>query len=396
MEPDQTTRGLPGQGKTVAVAMSGGVDSSVAAALLLKQGYQVVGLHMKLAPSDPVSPNTPRPKSCCSLDDSLDARQVCHRLGIPFYVLDFQEVFAQKVVQYFVESYRRGLTPNPCVMCNMEVKNRVLMAKAKEIGCDCLATGHYARVGQNPQTGVFEISRPRDHHKDQTYFLFGTPAEELPHMLFPLAETEKPQARKLAGELSFLNWNKPDSQEICFVPGDYRDFVRDRLGPQTPGEMVDTSGQVVGTHPGLAAYTIGQRRGLGVSAPNPLYVVALDPASNRVILGEEPWLYSDGMEVTGVNWVSVAPPVGPLEVMVKVRYAHQGVNAQVIPQPDGSCRVTFSEPVRAVAPGQAAVFYRGDVMLGGGWITQSFNTEIPAIPEPARSLPEAHPFRGRA
>jgi tRNA-specific 2-thiouridylase len=351
----------------VAVAMSGGVDSSVAAALLVEEGWQVVGVHMKLHSLPDASR---RDKSCCSIDDSLDARQVCARLGIPFYVLDFTREFEERVMRYFVEGYRAGRTPNPCVMCNQTVKNRLLLDKAREFGCDHLATGHYAAIRWNAAAGRHEIVKPRDRRKDQTYFLWGTPARELPFLLFPLAGHEKPQARAEAARRDFITWDKPDSQEVCFVPGDYRDFLRSRLedAPPPPGNFVDGAGRVLGRHQGLPYYTVGQRRGLGLSAAEPWYVIALKPDANQVVLGSEAELHGNSLRVSGVNWVSCPPPGGPCEAVVKVRYAHAGTPARITPTGPAEARVEFAEPVRSIAPGQAAVFYADDVLLGGGWI----------------------------
>lgn len=350
----------------VAVAMSGGVDSSVAAALLVEQGYDVVGVHMKLIPP-PTGPVKRR--SCCSLDDSLDARQVSARLGIPFYVVDFQEAFKAQVVDYFVGAYAKGETPNPCVMCNQNIKAGALLEKVREFGCDLLATGHYAALGTHPETGQPQLLKPKDKRMDQTYFLIGTKAEELPYLLFPLADHEKPAARNQAESLGLITWDKPDSQDVCFVPGDYRDVLRKSLSKAPePGDFVDENGKTLGAHKGLPFYTIGQRRGLGLSAPEPLYVLALRTEENQVVLGSEDALYLKTMQCNGVNWVSISPPRGPLEAVVKVRYAHEGTRAILTPASDGRWQVDFAEPVRAIAPGQAAAFYAGDVLLGGGWI----------------------------
>lgn len=361
----------------VAVAMSGGVDSSVAAALLVDQGHQVVGVHMKL---HDLPPEQRRDKSCCSIDDSLDARQACARLGIPFYVLDFTERFQSAVIDYFIDGYRGGETPNPCVMCNREVKSSVLLERVREFGCDYLATGHYARIrppaedgeGSGSGNGDWELARPRDRHKDQTYFLFGTPREELPHLLFPLADLVKTQTRAAAEQRRFFTWNKPDSQEVCFVPSDYRNFLRGRMEPVLPGNFVDGSGKVLGSHGGIPFYTVGQRRKLGVSAAEPLYVVALRPRSNEVVLGPEAELFAREFRVGGANWVSRPPITAPIEAEVKIRYSHEGARARIVTEKNGggedTLRVEFENPVRAIAPGQAAVFYQDDVVLGGGWI----------------------------
>jgi tRNA-specific 2-thiouridylase len=370
MEPfaTQAPRGLAAAPRgRIAVAMSGGVDSSVAAALLVEQGWDVVGVHMKLAG---VPDAGARNRSCCSLDDAMDARQVCARLGIPFYVLDFTAEFHGSVISYFVESYRAGRTPNPCVMCNRTVKNALLLERVREFGCSFLATGHYAGIRQNPETGAFEIVTPRDRRKDQTYFLWGTPREELPWLRFPLADYDKPQARQVAARHQFITWDKPDSQEVCFVPGDYRDFLKPRLmdAPPPKGDFVDRRGRVLGRHEGLPYYTVGQRRGIGIAAARPLYVVALRPERNQVVLGPVEELYQDSARLSGVNWVSCPEPAAPVEAVVKVRYAHEGTPAVIEPAGPGTAVVRFRSPVRAVAPGQAAVFYAGDVLLGGGWI----------------------------
>lgn len=370
-QPAQRGAGSPAPRGRIAIAMSGGVDSSVAAALLLEEGWEVVGVHMKLheAPE-----GERRNKSCCSVDDALDARQVCARLGIPFYVLDYVDVFRERVIDYFVNAYRAGLTPNPCVMCNQTVKNALLLRQVREFGCDYLATGHYAHIMPGPEGEAPVLVRPADRRKDQTYFLFGTPREELPWLRFPLAHLDKPQVRAVAERHGFITWDKPDSQEVCFVPRDTGAFLQGMMkdAPPLPGPFVNRSGEVLGTHRGLPFYTVGQRRGLGLSAPNPVYVLALRPERNEVVLGEENELLGSSLRATGVNWVSREAPSESIEATVKVRYAHEGTPATITPAEDSqdatAVRVDFHEPVRAIAPGQAAVFYAGDVLLGGGWI----------------------------
>jgi tRNA-specific 2-thiouridylase len=354
----------PGLGR-VAVALSGGVDSSVAAALLVEQGHDVVGVHMKLHDLPDAQKHG---KACCSLDDSLDARQVCAQLGIPFYVIDFVEPFRHHVMDYFVESYRVGRTPNPCVMCNTHVKHRALLQRVREFGCDYLATGHYAGIRRNPESGEHEILRPRDRHKDQTYFLFGTAAIDLPFLLFPLAELDKSATRESAERHGFVTWNKPDSQEICFVPRDYRDFVRPRLEHSAQGPFVDRAGRVLGEHEGVAFYTIGQRRGLGIASAQPLYVTAIRPERNEVVLGAEGDLMASTARLSAVNWLCRPLPEGPIEVWAKIRYADPGTPARVLPGLEATATLEFLRPVRAITPGQAAVFYTGDRLLGGGWI----------------------------
>ena len=350
----------------VAMAMSGGVDSSVAAVLLKEQGHEVIGLHMKLYHGPE---NETRPKSCCSLDEAIDARAACHRLNIPFYVLDCQKEFRDSVINYFVEEYSRGNTPNPCVMCNKEIKSNLLLKKVDELDCDYLATGHYAKIRFNPLIRRQQLMRPQDLRKDQTYFLHSIPADELHRLMFPLADIIKPEVRKIAGKLNLSAANKPDSQEICFVPKDYRNFLKQELN-EVPehGEFISVSGEVLGEHLGLPFYTIGQRRGLGLSDSTPYYVVKIDKVKNRIVLGKEEDLYSKTIFVSGVNWLSISPPKEKLHVTAKLRYSHQGVTASVFPESDNKVRLELDVPERAVTPGQAAVFYQDEILLGGGWI----------------------------
>ena len=350
----------------VAMAMSGGVDSSVAAVLLKEQGHEVIGLHMKLYHGPE---NGTRPKSCCSLDEAIDARATCHRLNIPFYVLDCQKEFRESVIDYFVEEYSRGHTPNPCVMCNKEIKSNLLLKKVDELDCDYLATGHYAKIRFNPLIRRQQLIRPQDLRKDQTYFLHSIPANELHRLMFPLADIIKPEVRKIAGIMNLSAANKPDSQEICFVPKDYRNFLKQELKEvPEPGEFISLSGEVLGEHLGLPFYTIGQRRGLGLSDSTPYYVVKIDKGNNRIVLGKEEDLYSKTIFVYGVNWLSISPPKEKLHVTAKLRYSHQGVPASVFPESDNKVRLELDVAERAVTPGQAAVFYHDEILLGGGWI----------------------------
>ena len=350
----------------VAMAMSGGVDSSVAAVLLKEQGHEVIGLHMKLYHGPE---NETRPKSCCSLDEAIDARAACHRLNIPFYVLDCQKEFRESVIDYFVEEYSRGNTPNPCVMCNKEIKSNLLLKKVDELDCDYLATGHYAKIRFNPLIRRQQLIRPQDLRKDQTYFLHSIPADELHRLMFPLADIIKPEVREIAGKLNLSAANKPDSQEICFVPKDYRNFLKQELNEvPEPGEFISVSGEVLGEHLGLPFYTIGQRRGLGLSDSTPYYVVKIDKVKNRIVLGKEEDLYSKTIFVSRVNWLSISPPKEQLHVTTKLRYSHQGVAASVFPESDNKVRLELDVPERAVTPGQAAVFYQDEILLGGGSI----------------------------
>ena len=350
----------------VAMAMSGGVDSSVAAVLLKEQGHEVIGLHMKLYHGPE---NETRPKSCCSLDEAIDARAACHRLNIPFYVLDCQKEFRESVIDYFVEEYSRGNTPNPCVMCNKEIKSNLLLKKVDELDCDYLATGHYAKIRFNPLIRRQQLMRPQDLRKDQTYFLHSIPGDDLHRLMFPLADIIKPEVRKIARKLNLSAANKPDSQEICFVPKDYRNFLKQELN-EVPehGEFISVSGEVLGEHLGLPFYTIGQRRGLGLSDSTPYYVVKIDKVKNRIVLGKEEDLYSKTIFVSRVNWLSISPPKEQLHVTAKLRYSHQGVTASVFPESDNKVRLELDVPERAVTPGQAAVFYQDEILLGGGWI----------------------------
>lgn len=350
----------------VAMAMSGGVDSSVAAALLKEQGHKVIGLHMKLYHGPE---NESRQKSCCSLDEAIDARSACHRLDIPFYILDYQKEFRESVIDYFISEYSNGQTPNPCVMCNKKIKNDLLLKKVDELDCDFLATGHYARVYNNRENGRPQLARPQDLCKDQTYFLHGIPALELPRLMFPLEKIIKPEVRKIADKLNLSAAKKPDSQEICFVPKNYRVFLKQEMktNPER-GEFVSVSGEVLGQHKGLPYYTIGQRRGLGLSDKTPYYVTKIDKAQNKVVLGKEEDLFSKTIHVSSVNWVSIEAPDIPIRVSAKLRYAHQGAPATVFPVSGNQARVEFDSPERSVTPGQAAVFYQDDILLGGARI----------------------------
>ena len=349
----------------VAMALSGGVDSSVAASLLLKQGYDVIGLHMKLH-----NETVTAARRCCSLDDSLDARSVCDKLGIPFYILNFMDEFQESVIDYFVHEYSIGRTPNPCAMCNRTIKIHALMEKVEELECDYLATGHYAQVDRNPETGRLQLKKPADLRRDQTYFLYGTRPEELERLLFPLAEYQKQgDVRKFAEGIDSALAEKKDSQEVCFVSQDYRPFVMKKLGYEPePGDFVDVEGKVLGKHQGIPFYTIGQRRGLGVSGPHPYYVVRLDRETNQVVLGRPEDCITHEVDVNQVNWVSIEPPTRPFVASVKLRYSHRESAARILPRSDHEVDLELLEPVKSVAPGQAAVFYQGDVVLGGGWI----------------------------
>ena len=348
----------------VVVAMSGGVDSSVAALLLHQQGYEVVGVTMKLYAVD--QEDLPAQyKGCCSLDDVEDARSVCRTLGIPHYVLNVQEEFQTHVIDYFCSEYQRGRTPHPCIACNDKIKFDFLMGRAAVLQADYVATGHYASIQHTP-AGV-ALKKAVDREKDQSYVLFGMGQDALVHTLMPVGDFTKQSIRQMALDAGFVNADKPDSQDICFIPfGDYKAFLQDRVEP-TPGEIVDAEGRVLGRHRGIEFFTVGQRRGLGIAAGEPMFVLKVEPETGRVVVGPEESLYQDRLWASRVNYTLGRPPDGPVEVSVKIRYKAEEAAATLHPRPDGAL-VCFERPQRAIAPGQAAVFYQGDVLLGGGII----------------------------
>lgn len=353
----------------VVVGMSGGVDSSAAAALLLEKGYDVVGITLKLWPQDCISRAEDK---CCGPQAVTDARAVCHRLGIPFYLVDESADFQQQVIQYFAEEYKAGRTPNPCVMCNEKLKFGTLLTRARKLGAEFIATGHYARIERDTRTGRQLLKRGRDPRRDQSYFLFSLRQHQLARALFPLGELHKTETREVAREKSLKTADKEESMEICFVPdNDYGHFLRQaKLVELHRGEVVDLQGRVLGHHDGVEFYTIGQRRGLGVSAPKPLYVVDLDPVRNRVVVGDDTDLSRDEFRVERCNWVPFEEPPASLTVSAKIRYNHPGTDAVVTPRADGSATVKLRVPQRAITPGQACVFYQDDLVVGGGWIAQ--------------------------
>lgn len=355
----------------VAVAMSGGVDSSVAAALLTQQGYRVVGITLQIWQE---SQTDPRHAGCCSLGAVVDARRVARTLGIAHYVLNLRDKFAQTVIADFIDEYRHGRTPNPCVQCNRFVKFDAFLDKANELGAQLIATGHYARIQYDEESGRWLLLKAISQEKDQSYVLFPMTQQQLSHTLFPLGElSSKTETRTLARELGLPVADKPDSQDICFVAeaGGYRAFLRSRIPDSVrPGEIRDVHGSVLGKHAGIAFFTIGQRRGLGISGQRePLYVVDIDAASNAVIVGDEARLYCRRFLVEEVNWIAFDRLTEPLAVTARIRYNMPEAAATIFPVEETTCvEVQFDSPQRAVTPGQAAVFYRGDVVVGGGTI----------------------------
>lgn len=362
---DQIAEAVQGR---VVVAMSGGVDSSVTAAILADRGLDAVGISMRLYST----PQDQYTKSCCSPDDLFDARTVADTLSIPFYVANYEDEFQQRVISYFVDEYRRGRTPNPCVACNDHLKFDILLKRSLALGAKYLATGHYARIdrsGDRPR-----LLRGLDDTKDQSYFLFGLPRKALDRIIFPLGALTKEEVREYAEGLRLETASKPESQEICFVGGgDYKEFVADLLDSddQTPGEIVTVDGEVLGEHDGIHQFTVGQRRGLGISYHKKLYVQAIRPDDGTVVVGGKEDLMSRGLVAERCNWLAFDRPPGPVECEVQIRYRSEPTAALVTVGDDATTAfVEFEQPQRAVTPGQAAVFYRGDEVLGGGWIEE--------------------------
>ncbi len=359
--------------------MSGGVDSSAVAAMLRAEGHNVVGLTMQLWNQRRLAGHEGMPESvqgrCCSLDDVYDARRVAETIGIPYYVVNQEDRFEHDVVRPFVAEYLSGRTPIPCSLCNNHLKFDQLLITAQQIGADALATGHYARVGFDADSGRWLLKRPADFSKDQTYFLFGLTQDQLSRTLFPLGEMTKPEDHELSRRSGLALAEERDSQEICFVPGgDYKSFIAAYLGeqgeslPDTAGELFTTDGQVVGEHGGIHNFTVGQRKGLGVATGSPLYVLQIKGDTRQVVVGNQEDLYSKTLRVHRTNLISVEDLTGPMRVTVKIRHRHEGAPAVIEKTGDDEILATFDQPQRAITPGQAAVFYDGDIVVGGGWI----------------------------
>ena len=357
----------------VVAAMSGGVDSSLAAALLKQRGFEVIGVTLRLWSSGKRGEEQDDSGPCGSLAAVEEARQVAHQLQVPFYELDLEREFSQGIISYFINQYLRGKTPNPCVFCNSQLKFGSLLNQAREWGADYVASGHYARVSYHPESGRYLLWRSPDPHKDQSYFLFNLSQEQLKHILMPLGNMRKEETRRLAGKLGLRVAHRPESQEICFIPeGDYRQFLQGRdQGEIKPGKIRDLTGEIRGEHPGIAFYTIGQRRGLGIAARQPLYVVDLDRERNEVIVGEEKDLWCSELVAEQTRFIPFDSLSQEMEVLAKIRYQHPGDLAWIGPLPDGRVRVRFAKPQRAITPGQAVVFYRKDMVVGGGIIASA-------------------------
>jgi tRNA-specific 2-thiouridylase len=354
--------------KRVVVAMSGGVDSSVAAALLVEQGYEVIGMMMRLWSEETVAGGAHN--RCCTPDQMHDARRIADKLGIPFYVLDTKDVFRNTVVEYFIDSHRQGFTPNPCLECNRHIRFEWLLNNALALEADYLATGHYARVHQDAATGRFLLKKGLDEHKDQSYVLSVMGQHELSHVKFPVGEYAKTEVRELAARFGLPTASKKDSQDLCFLgDGNYRRFLSD-YAPEVmlAGPIVRRNGDVIGEHGGLANYTIGQRKGLGVQAAEPLYVIGMNPYKNALIVGTADELGGQTLTARRVNWTSGITPDAPFRAEVKIRYKAKPVPALVEPLDDARMRVTFDAPLRDITPGQGAIVYDGEVCLGGGII----------------------------
>lgn len=349
--------------KRILVAMSGGVDSATTAALLKEQGHEVIGVTMQLWDYGESE------GGCCSADEVCDARRVAYEVGIPHYVVNYMDSFKELIVSDFVSKYDSGLTPIPCILCNQFMKFNFLLKRSLELGADYLATGHYAKIEQNPETGKFTLGKASDSNKDQSYFLFTLGQKELSRLIFPLGDKTKPEVRDLAGDMKLKVAKKPESMGVCFITGDsYRNFLDPYLvRGKIEGDIVDMDGTFVAKHNGISSFTIGQRRGLGFASGKPMYVVSIDAENNKVVVGEEQNLYNSKLIADNLSWVDEAP-ADEITVEAKIRYRHKPARGKVRLLDNDTVQVIFDEPQKAITPGQAVVFYQDDNVIGGGWI----------------------------
>jgi len=354
----------------VVVAMSGGVDSSVAAALLKEEGYQVIGVTMQIWPSDKLAYEGDAFGGCCGLRAIYDAKKVARKLGIPHYVMNLRDIFAQKVIAQFCREYSLGRTPNPCIRCNQYIKFDALLERAKGLGADCVATGHYARIEKDGAKERYLLKKGIDQRKDQSYVLYTITQEQLEHTLLPLGNFTKQRVREIAKELGLPVAAKVESQEICFIPdNDYPRFLKEYIPEAVkPGPILNKEGAILGKHQGILFYTIGQRKGLGISAKEPLYVIAIESERGAIVVGGKQEVYGNELMASELNWISIAQPNQPMTVKAKIRYLHHEAEATITPLDEEKLYVKFKEPQMAITPGQAIVFYDGDTVVGGGTI----------------------------
>jgi tRNA-uridine 2-sulfurtransferase len=356
----------------VIVAMSGGVDSSVTAALLVEKGYEVIGVTMRLGSQDSQD-ESERPQ-CCSLESIEDARRVCAQLGIPFYAVNYEAIFKEEIVDYFCEEYSCGRTPNPCIVCNQKLKFGKLLILAKELDAEYVATGHYVKLSYDENLGRYILRKGVDSSKDQSYALFSLTQDQLKHAIFPLGEWTKIQVREMARQRSLKVAERPESQELCFISDDnYNRFLKDQMSGQLKsGSIVDTSGKVVGQHQGIQFYTIGQRKGLGGNLGKAMYVVRIEPSTNTIVIGSKSDLAVSKLIASNTNFISIPKLIEPIKALVKIRYKDNGTQGTVYPLSNNRFEVVFDQPCMAITPGQAAVLYDGDIVIGGGWIEKGF------------------------